>query len=136
MLNRIGVDVGDPRSVISGEIAVEGREILLRPGRSTAHPRCAGGGHDGDVEPVAARLGLDRERQQWGDGHGNRDSGTEDGCPAWIRTTIAGRRVRSLTVRRRGSALVRRIGGGIERPRKRVNAGPKSLDDLPNALKL
>src|SRR4029078_11980392 len=132
MLNRIGVDVGDPRSVISGEIAVEGREILLRPGRSTAHPRCAGGGHDGDVEPVADRLGRDRERQQWGDGHGNRDSGTEDGCPAWIRTQIDGVRGSSLTSRRRGSALVRRIAGGIERAPERVNAGPKTPGDLPN----
>src|SRR5690606_12404202 len=39
------------------------------------------------------------------------------GCPAWIRTTIDGVRVRSLTIRRRGNEA-----GEIGRPAARVNA--------------
>ena len=36
------------------------------------------------------------------------------GCPAWIRTTIDGVRVRSLTIRRRGNALFCSGAGEIE----------------------
>jgi hypothetical protein len=45
------------------------------------------------------------------------------GCPAWIRTTIDGVRVRSLTIRRRGS-----LGsGGIESAQRAVNAAGTRL---------
>ena len=54
------------------------------------------------------------------------------GCPAWIRTTIDGVRVRSLTIRRRGS-----LGcGEIERALFAVNGGQGAQLGLPNPIKL
>src|SRR5437868_14294878 len=58
-------------------------------------------------------------------------SRTEGGCPARIRTSIDGVRVRSLTIRRRGS-----LGpGGIESARNPVNDAPPDPSGLAPAYR-
>src|SRR3546814_5067241 len=50
----------------------------------------------------------------------------EDGCPAWIRTTIDGVRVRSLAVRRRGNKA-RDLGGGFPRVKGTIGRAARRL---------
>ena len=106
---------------IPGNLAKERGKILLRRARDKIASGHAGR-FDRDPETLAVLARLDRERRgrriNGGRGHGQAMLATEDGCPARIRTSIDGVRVRSLTIRRRGS-----LGsGGIESAPNSVNA--------------
>ena len=108
MLDGVREDVRAARAEILGKIPIEYGEVLLRRGGEDVGLLAPAIIPDADPEPVAGLRDLDGEERFGGGfagvGHLGLGSGTESGCPARIRTSIDGVRVRSLTIRRRGTS--------------------------------